>query len=64
MSAKYGYLLCPPDFEGGNQNEVYDFARDAVHKALKDGLFLQGGKDENVIFFLFQVFLSHISCFL
>jgi hypothetical protein len=64
MSAKYGDLLYPPDFEGGNQNEVYDFARDAVHKSLQDGLFLRGGKDENVIFFLVLIFLSHISFYL
>ena len=48
MLAKYGELLCPPDFEGGNQQEVYDFAREAVHRSLKEGLFLRGGEDENV----------------
>lgn len=52
MLAKYGSLLCPPDFEGGNQQEVYDFTREAVHKSLKDGHFLRGGEDENVSFFL------------
>lgn len=53
MFAKYGDLLCPPDFEGGNQQEVYNFAREAVHKSLKDGLFLRGGVDENVSFLFF-----------
>ena len=53
MSAKYGNLLHLPDFEGGNQTEGYNYVRDAVHKSLKDGGFLQGGKDENVILFLF-----------
>ena len=53
MLAKYGDLLCPPDFVGGNQQEVYDYAREAVHKLLKDGLFLRGGEDENVGFFWF-----------
>lgn len=48
--AKYGHLLCPPDFEGGGQEEVYAFAREAVHKSLKEGLFLRGGEDENVSF--------------
>ena len=51
MLAKYGNLLSPPDFEGGNQQEVYDYAREAVHKLLNDGLFLRGGEDENVSFF-------------
>jgi hypothetical protein len=57
LLAKYGDLLHPPDFEGGNQQEVYDFAREAVHKSLKDGLFLRGGTDENVKFILFYCFL-------
>lgn len=47
LLAKYGDLLSPPDFEGGNQEEVYRFARNAVHTSLKDGLFLRGGIDEN-----------------
>ena len=63
MLAKYGNLLSPPDFEGGNQQEVYDYAREAVHKSLNDGLFLRGGEDENVSFFLVLVFLPHISCY-
>jgi len=53
MLAKYGDLLCPPDFEGGNQQEVYDFARRGVDKSLRDGLFLRGGEDENVRFLFF-----------
>lgn len=52
MFAKYGDLFSPPDFEGGNQQEVYDYMQRAVHKSLKDGLFLRGGEDENVRFFL------------
>jgi hypothetical protein len=53
MVAKYSELLSPPDFEGGNQQEVYDFARSEVHKSLNGGLFLRGGNDENVCFFWF-----------
>jgi hypothetical protein len=57
MLAKYGDLLYPPDFEGGNQQEVYNFVQEAVHKALKEGIFLHGGKDENVFsFFWFYYF--------
>ena len=52
-------MLVPPDFEGGNQEEVYDFAREAVHKSLKDGLFLRGGEDENVRFFCFSISFLH-----
>ena len=52
MLAKYGNLYSPPGFEGGNQQEVYDYVQEAVHKSLKDGLFLRGGEDENVSFFL------------
>ena len=48
MLAKYGELLCPPDFEGGNQQEVYNFAQEAVHRSLKEGLFLRGGEDKNM----------------
>ena len=62
MLAKYGDLLSPPNFEGGNQQEVYDFMWEAVHKSLKDGLFLQGGEDEN-IFFLFCYFFLYMSCY-
>jgi HEPN domain-containing protein len=56
-------LLSPPDFEGGNQQEVYNYAQEAVHKSLKEGLFLRGGEDENVSFFFVLVFLSYIYCF-
>jgi hypothetical protein len=52
MLAKYGDLLHPPDFEGGNQQQLYNFVQGAVHKSLKDGLFLRGGEDENVSFLL------------
>lgn len=52
MFAKYGDLLSPPDFEGGNQQVVYNYVQGAVDKSLKDGLFLRGGVDENVSFFL------------
>lgn len=64
--AKYEDLLSPPDFEVGNQQEVYDFAQEAVHKSLKEGLFLQGGEDENVSFFFFDfwLFISYISCYI
>jgi len=51
MLAKYADLLHPPDFEGGNQQEVYDYVQKAIHKSLKDGVFLRGGEDENVSFF-------------
>ena len=51
MLAKYSNLLSPPDFEGGNQQEVHDYVQDAVHKSLKEGLFLRGGEDENVSFY-------------
>ncbi|KAF8816094.1 hypothetical protein BYT27DRAFT_7279305 [Phlegmacium glaucopus] len=47
MLAKYANLLCPPKFKGGNQQEEYDLVQQAVHKLLKEGLFLQGGEDEN-----------------
>ena len=59
MLAKYGDLFNPPGFEGGNQQEVYDFTREAVHKSLKEGLFLRGGEDENVGFFCFSFFFLH-----
>lgn len=62
MLAKYGDLLNPPEFEGGNQQEVYDYAQREVHKALKEGVFLQGGKDENVfIYFFALLFISYFS---
>ncbi len=51
LLAKYADLLHPPDFEGGNQQEVYDYVQKAIHKSLKDGVFLRGGEDENVSFF-------------
>lgn len=60
MLAKYRDLLSPPDFEGGNQQEVYDFVQGAVHKSLKEGLFLRGGEDENVFFFLVLLFLAYV----
>jgi hypothetical protein len=64
MLAKYGDLLYPPDFEGGNQQEVYDFVQESVHKSLKDGLFLRGGQDENVRFFCFSIsFLTFLVIF-
>ncbi|KAF8800631.1 hypothetical protein BYT27DRAFT_7216909 [Phlegmacium glaucopus] len=47
MLAKYSNLLCPPEFEGGNQQEEYDLVQQAVHKSLKEGLFLRGREDEN-----------------
>ncbi|KAF8800223.1 hypothetical protein BYT27DRAFT_7314444 [Phlegmacium glaucopus] len=50
MLAKYLNLLCPPEFEGGNQQEEYDLVQQAVHKSLKEGLFLQGGEDENFFY--------------
>ena len=59
MLAKYGDLLSPPNFEGGGQEEVYSFAREAVHKSLKAGLFLCGGNDENVSFFCFSISFLH-----
>jgi uncharacterized protein DUF6532 len=52
LLAKYADLFSPPDFEGGNQHEVYNFVQEAVHKSLKDGLFLRGGEDENVSSYL------------
>ena len=62
MLAKYGDLLSPPNFEGGNQQEVYDFAQEAVHKSLKDGLFLWGGEDENMSFFFFLFYYFFYTC--
>lgn len=62
--AKYEDLLSPPDFEVGNQQEVYDFAQEAVHKSLKEGLFLQGGEDENVGFFFFWFLIIYFLHFL
>jgi len=60
MRAKYVDLLYPPDFEGGNQQEVYDYVQESVHKSLKDGLFLRGGQDENVCFlFIFSIYFLH-----
>jgi hypothetical protein len=56
LLAKYVDLLSPPEFEGGNQQELYDLVQGAVHKSLKEGLFLRGGEDENVSFFLFKYF--------
>ena len=42
--------------------EVYDFVWEAVHKSLKDGLFLWGGEDENMsfFFFCFTIFFIHV----
>ena len=51
MFAKYANLLSPPDFEGGNQQEVYDYVQEAVHKSLKEGIFFWGREDENVSFY-------------
>ena len=37
--------------------------QEAVHKSLKDGLFLQGGEDENMsffFFFFFTIFFIHV----
>ena len=51
MFAKYANLLSPPDFERGNQQEVYDYVQEAVHKSLKEGIFFWGREDENVSFY-------------
>ncbi|KAF8799595.1 hypothetical protein BYT27DRAFT_7217631, partial [Phlegmacium glaucopus] len=47
ISLKYTNLLCPPEFEGGNQQEEYDLVIHAVNEALTQGRFLRGGEDEN-----------------
>ena len=42
--------------------EVYDFVWEAVHKSLKDGLFLWGREDENmsIFFFVLLFFFIHV----
>jgi hypothetical protein len=60
MLAKYADLLSPPDFEGGNQQEVYDYVQREVHKALKEGIFLRGGEDENVFFYFICFTISFL----
>ncbi|KAF8808225.1 hypothetical protein BYT27DRAFT_7337869 [Phlegmacium glaucopus] len=47
ISLKYTNLLCPPEFEGGNQQEEYDLVIHAVNEALTQGRFLRGREDEN-----------------
>ena len=56
-------LLFPPNFEGGNQQEVYKFAQEAVHKVLKRGLFLWVEKTKTCVFF-FGFHISFLHFFL
>lgn len=44
-----------PEFEGGNQLELYEMVKDGIVGILDGGHFLRGGVDENVN--IFQVFI-------
>jgi hypothetical protein len=46
VQSRYAKVL-DPKFEEGNQDELYKMVRTEVKTLLKDGLFLQGGHDEN-----------------
>jgi hypothetical protein len=59
ISSKYATLLSPPEFEGGNQLELYQMVQEGVSQSLDGGHFLQGGPDENVSFFSF---LASVLC--
>lgn len=53
ISLKYATLLSPPEFEVGNQLELYQLVQEGVNQSLDGGRFLRGGPDENVRFFSF-----------
>lgn len=43
-----------PEFEGGNQLELYEMVKDGIVGILDGGHFLRGGVDENVNIFFFK----------
>jgi hypothetical protein len=40
ISSKYATLLSPPEFEGGNQLELYQMVQEGVGQSLDGGCFL------------------------
>jgi hypothetical protein len=59
ISSKYAPLLSPPEFEGGNQLELYQMVQEGVSQSLDGCRFLQGGPNENVSFFSFLTSVLH-----